>query len=498
MKKYISSIVFALLGCVALSSCADDDYKELDKGHNELALTAGNAEIVLNEQEHANSALELSWTTGTNYGTGNKISYTLELAKAGTDFSNAYVAVENAVQEYSWKKNVEELNNILREHFGVTADETLSLDARLTAVVADSEEMQMATATFSVTAYKPLTATLYLTGSATPGGWSADDATVMTRKDNGIFTWTGHLTAGDFKFITTLGSFLPSYNKGTDGKLTLRSNDDQTDETFTIEEDHNYIVEANLFTGVLMLTQTEGLTPAYEQLYFVGNATDWEFIPMKKDLVDPYLFRFGKFFETGKAGEFKFGTAEGGWENMYKAKNADAAYTETGVEFVKGFDPDNKWVLKNEECGKPYKICMDIRSGKERMMMSEFTPYEMIYLIGDASPAGWTIGEATPMQATNEPYVFTWKGTLNAGELKLTCGKKDDWSGAWFMPAEADRQPTGEVERMLFIDNSDETFKAQYPDVMIGSIDWKWKITAAGSYMITLNQLEETISIVKQ
>ena len=43
----------------------------------------------------------------------------------------------------------------------------------------------------------------------------------------------------------------------------------------------------------------------------------------------------------------------------------------------------------------------------------------MIYMVGDATPAGWTIGDATPMQTTDNPYVFTWKGTLNAGELKL-------------------------------------------------------------------------------
>lgn len=49
---------------------------------------------------------------------------------------------------------------------------------------------------------------------------------------------------------------------------------------------------------------------------------------------------------------------------MYKAKNADAAYTDTEMVFVKGFDPDNKWVLKDAECGKAYKICVDIRAGK--------------------------------------------------------------------------------------------------------------------------------------
>lgn len=94
----------------------------------------------MNEQAHADDALELSWTTGTNYGTGNKISYTLELTKTGSDFADSYVAVENAVQEYSWKKSVEELNDILRNHFGATAGENISLEARLTATVTERDE----------------------------------------------------------------------------------------------------------------------------------------------------------------------------------------------------------------------------------------------------------------------------------------------------------------------------------------------------------------------
>ena len=84
-----------------------------------------------------------------------------------------------------------------------------------------------------------------------PGGWSADDATEMTRKTMVYLHGREKMTAGSFKFITTLGSFLPSYNKGTDGKLVLRASADQPDESFTIEEEFNYIVEANLFTGVI-------------------------------------------------------------------------------------------------------------------------------------------------------------------------------------------------------------------------------------------------------
>ena len=113
-----------------------------------------------------------------------------------SNFANSYVAVENAVQEYSWKKNVEELNDILRNHFGATAGENISLEARLTAVVTERDEKQVSITAFSVTAYKPLTSTLYLIGSATPGGWSADDATEMIRKDNGILYMDGPTCCG--------------------------------------------------------------------------------------------------------------------------------------------------------------------------------------------------------------------------------------------------------------------------------------------------------------
>ena len=44
----------------------------------------------LQVDHHKTDALELSWTTGTNYGTGNKISYTLELTKTGSDFADSY------------------------------------------------------------------------------------------------------------------------------------------------------------------------------------------------------------------------------------------------------------------------------------------------------------------------------------------------------------------------------------------------------------------------
>ena len=319
----------------------------------------------------------------------------------------------------------------------------------------------------------------------------------MTRTTNGLFTWEGKLNSGEIKFITTLGQFLPSYGRGDNGGPVLRTSDDQPDEKWTIDEAHDYKVTVDLLAATVSIEKTEGISPAFDQLFFVGNPTGWGFEPMTQDALDPFLFRMGRYFEQGVGGEFKFGTSMNSWENMYKATQANAPYTDQSMEFVSGYDPDNKWYLQDSETGKAYKICVDIRSGKERMMMNEFTPYEMIYLVGDATPNGWDLGNATPMTSTESPYVFTWTGQLNAGELKFSCDKQSDWNGAWFMPSAPDAEPKGTAEHALFINKSDETLKAQYLTVNVSDIDYKWEITSSGTYTITLDQLNETITISK-
>ena len=80
MKKYIYGILTMLWCGLMTTACSDNDYTELDKGHDVLTLTANQAAEVLNEANHASEAITLNWTTGTNNGTGNRIYYTLEIA----------------------------------------------------------------------------------------------------------------------------------------------------------------------------------------------------------------------------------------------------------------------------------------------------------------------------------------------------------------------------------------------------------------------------------
>ena len=214
MKQAIMKQAFYILATAAaliLSGCTKGNYKELDKGSNELTITSDVAKIVLQEINSSATAINLEWSTGHNFHSGNKIFYTLEIAPAGSDFSKTYKAVDNQTQVYKWSKTVEEFNELLISNFGSGSQ---TYQARVRATVPDFDEIQEAIVEFTATTYNPVTKTLYIIGDAAPNGWSADNAAEMQRTSNGVFTWQGKMKEGDFKFITTLGQFLPSYNKG--------------------------------------------------------------------------------------------------------------------------------------------------------------------------------------------------------------------------------------------------------------------------------------------
>lgn len=95
-----------------------------------------------------------------------------------------------------------------------------------------------------------------------------------------------------------------------------------------------------------------------------------------------------------------------------------------------------------------------------------------LYLVGDATPTGWSIDAPTPMAASDEdPLVFTWEGPLNKGELKL-CLATGSWDNAFIRP-----QSNGEAIGKSGVPESAFAMHAGDPDN-------KWKVTDAGVYSL--------------
>jgi hypothetical protein len=453
---------------------------EPNKGDVPLEIKGSKEVVELDADNPEVEALKFTWTSGSNQGTNAAINYTFQMDVQGNNFAKG-ISLDMGRETYEKTYKNEELNDILINDFGIGIGSNVTLESRVIAKIS-SDAVQPETSNIqaiTVKTHKPITKTLYLIGDATPNGGSADDTQMKAINSTPKgFSWTGSLVPGKFKFITILGAVAPSYGKeSNDTKLYLRESlDDPYDEQFEIMEGGTYTIKVNLITLAISITKGEG--PEYTKLWFVGNP-DWSFKPMTVDPADPFIFHYN---DNLAGGEFKIGTVEGSFnaDAVFFRPTDDQTAEDANLDVNKwAGDPDYKWNIR----GGVYKIKLDTRDMKIDIV--PFTPYPMIYLIGDATPNGWTIESSIPMTTGSDPYKFTWTGDLNAGELKFTCDKQEDWDGAWFLADEVDKAPTGELEQMIF----------NYPG---SGVDYKWKITEAGTYRIELDQLKETIIIAKQ
>lgn len=147
-------------------------------------------------------------------------------------------------------------------------------------------------------------------------------------------------------------------------------------------------------------------------------------------------------------------------------------------------------VVKRESAGEPdnyfkinvagtYSIYLSV---KEMKIWTKRSLYEYLYLVGDATDAGWDTGTAIQMVAeAANPALFTVTTALKAGEMKILTARL--WESATFRPMVADGSITSTATQ-----------------VYQGDPDLKWRVTAdqAGSYKITLDVENLTIHFDKQ
>lgn len=105
-----------------------------------------------------------------------------------------------------------------------------------------------------------------------------------------------------------------------------------------------------------------------------------------------------------------------------------------------------------------------------------------LYMVGDATPNGWSIDNPTPLEAGEEdPLVFSWEGPLNTGEMKLCL-----ITGSWDAPF---IRPINSGEKIGREGISDATFQMH-----AGDPDEKWRVYDAGIYSLVFNLRNWTMS----
>lgn len=461
---------FVVICSLSLNTSCQKDEDDGILPAGPLTLSTSTSSAILEQKSDAQTALTLRWTTGTNNGTGASISYVLQMDKQGNDFANP-VLYEMGKAVYEKAFTVADLNNMIREQFGATAGSAAAYEARIIATIYDAPPVTAVSplVQFSITAYEPVSSTLYLLGSASAAGWDANNAIALIPDDDDptTFSYRGALGIGEFKFITTLGDLLPSYVKGADDShIAYRISENQPDVSFVITEPAMYRIDVSLLDLTISTLKLD--LPAYENIYMVGSAAPngWDITAataLLQDSDNPFIFSYTGVMNPG---EFKFPVNRNGdWgQDMYMMLSDSTMYLHHG-----GDPDDSKWSIEKKG---HYIITLNLSDNTISIKRTK------LFVVGSATPIEWNIGEAIELEEdATDGCIFTYTGQMVAGEFKFPVNRNTDWGQDMYM-----RTSDTEMYR----------HKGGDPD------DNKWNIAADGNYIIVANVETLVISIQKQ
>jgi len=221
----------------------------------------------------------------------------------------------------------------------------------------------------------------------------------------------------------------------------------------------------------------------YDYLAIVGDAVPVGYVPqgdpMTQDQSDPNVFTYEGVF---KPGNFKIHAEESGdWcaGDWLKPTVNNQDLTATDYIVTTGCDgPDNQWQVTQKGS---YSITVDLTA--ETIVIELLDYYPNLFLLGDATSAGWDLNLAPDMTVDpSNPAVFTWTGNLSEGNFKIGTARTFDDGWDWIHP----------------LTQGQSLSNTSYEIIEAGSgSDNQWVIDAAaeGEYSITVDLAAGTIVI---
>lgn len=278
---------------------------------------------------------------------------------------------------------------------------------------------------------------IYLIGTATSSGWSLDAAPLMEQTGDNVYQWVGNLKDGKLKFLTHK-DWVPSYGPTTNNTvltvgtfdLQLRSSNDEPDNAFAVTAGR-YALTIDLSGDTPQLTVAngaelpdKGLSSYYpEAIYAIGSATTagWR----TPDAVEMHESAFNSGIYNGtltlSSGELKF-LNQKDWGAGYGASVSNDPINGAGVYTLKALDGDDLKFAVTLDKATEFDVTANIVAGSLTLTATGVEPEVVypakLYIIGPAV-GGWSWDDNGQEMTTLEEGVYTWKGTLLAGEMKF-------------------------------------------------------------------------------
>jgi hypothetical protein len=334
---------------------------------------------------------------------------------------------------------------------------------------------------------------VYLIGGATPNAWDNGNAQKMTLVEStaqsAIFTWTGALTASDYKFINALYTWMPCFNAATANEsvvlgqthsLVYNQNNNAIDYKFTIGIAGNYTVTVDLKKLTMVVTQAaQSEIPV--DLWVTGSAIFNGTQKLTKGFHN-YNFLYGGEL---KQGNLKFMSTEvaGASTKYYVPVEEDTDITGK-TSFRETSDPTALgWSVMVDD--PTYKIKLNLldKTSNAQIINSN----KKLYMVGGATTAGWNAGNGIELLQDKQnigTYIFD-------GELKIRSENAEPNAFKILGQLNWDPYSLHAVSENASVMNT--TF---YEECINGSFpDYKWTINDSqqGRYIIKVNTVLESI-----
>lgn len=202
-NKY--KIVLAVIAFMGITSCTDDDNLKFSEPEGSFSIVtplSGEA-IVLNEATPTNPGISLTWTP-MDYTTPTEVTYTVQLAPNGSDFSDAQ---DLTFTTSTFATIQSDVLNLAVLTAGGTPFVQSPVDIRIKATTGTTgtQEVYSSTITYLVTAYGCLGQ--YAVGAGIPSaGWNWDSPLSLICDDN-VLTATTNFANDAFRIFTVSGDW---------------------------------------------------------------------------------------------------------------------------------------------------------------------------------------------------------------------------------------------------------------------------------------------------
>lgn len=368
-------------------------------------------DTVLFKQYEDKNLLSLSWSAAT-YADKIGVRYYLQVDTKGNDFADPLEFDRTAKTEMD--VTIGGLNSILMQRYSPAEEVEIELRIR---AFANEDLANLYTSSFSmkVTPYLdvPVPEALYMMGTATTVGFNSSDALASYKDGDVFYKYLKLTTDGSFRFSDAQEDGGYSYNYGK--FATLSSNieaagDEDGNFKFTGENGW-YEVKADFINSELTIAPYEVGAATYTymptEVYLVGDYSDtvsaWApdnspLMTMKSEGVYTIETEIKdgamlKFIGQPSWGDLDWGNiGENGFDGVIGPKGMNGNIT---------FDGE----------GKGYIVTLDLNSGTYSIQEAK----SYLYMVGDATTAGWTIENALEMNII-EPGVWTGNFELQAGK----------------------------------------------------------------------------------